>query len=51
MLLVKHQYNVLKRYSKDMYHLATTDSLTGARNKRYLLDEGPSFLAQHQVPV
>jgi diguanylate cyclase (GGDEF)-like protein len=38
---------VLKRYSKDMYHLATTDSLTGARNKRYLLDEGPSFITQH----
>jgi diguanylate cyclase (GGDEF)-like protein len=47
LLLVKHQYNVLKRYSKDMYHLATTDSLTGARNKRYLLDEGPIFINQH----
>jgi diguanylate cyclase (GGDEF)-like protein len=47
LLLVKHQYNVLKRYSKDMYHLATTDSLTGARNKRYLLDEGPTFITQH----
>jgi len=47
LLLVKHQYNVLQRYSKDMYHLATTDSLTGARNKRFLLDEGPTFIAQH----
>lgn len=47
LLLVKHQYNVLKRYSKDMYHLAITDSLTGAKNKRYLLDEGPNFIQQH----
>jgi len=47
LLLIKHQYNVLKRYSKDMYHLATTDSLTGVRNKRYLLDEGATFITQH----
>lgn len=47
LLLVKHQHNVLKRYSKDMYHLATTDSLTGVRNKRFLLDEGTTFIAQN----
>jgi diguanylate cyclase (GGDEF)-like protein len=47
LLLVKHQHNVLKRYSKDMYHLATTDSLTGVRNKRFLLDEGSTFIAQN----
>lgn len=47
LLLVKHQYNVLKRFSRDMYHLATTDSLTGVRNKRYLLDEGPGVIQQH----
>jgi len=27
LLLVKHQYNVIKRYSKDIYKLETTDSL------------------------
>lgn len=48
LLLVKHQYNVLKRYTKDMYHLATTDSLTGVRNKQFLLDEGPTFITQHK---
>ncbi|EIJ43510.1 diguanylate cyclase (GGDEF) domain-containing protein [Beggiatoa alba B18LD] len=48
LLLVKHQYNVLKRYSKDMYQLATTDSLTGVRNKRYLMDEAPAFIQQHK---
>jgi len=47
LLLVKHQYNVLKRYSRDMYQLATTDSLTGTRNKKYLLEEGKSFITQH----
>lgn len=47
LLLVKHQYNVLKRYSRDMYQLATTDSLTGTRNKKYLLEEGKTFIAQH----
>lgn len=47
LLLVKHQHNVLKRYSKDMYHLATTDSLTGVRNKRFLLDEGTAFISQN----
>lgn len=46
LLLVKHQYNVLKRFSRDMYHLATTDSLTGVRNKRFLLDEGPGIIQQ-----
>jgi len=47
LLLVKHQYKVIKRYSKDMYQLATTDGLTGTRNKRYLLEEGKNFIAQH----
>jgi len=49
LLLVKHQYNVLKRYSRDMYQLATTDGLTSVRNKQYLLDEGPEFLKKNPV--
>ncbi len=48
LLLVKHQYNVLKRFSRDMYHLATTDSLTGVRNKRFFLDEAPSLISQNK---
>ncbi len=47
LLLVKHQYNVLKRYSKDIYKLETTDSLTGVHNKKFLLDEGKTFITQH----
>jgi len=47
LLLVKHQYNVLQRYSRDMYRLSITDSLTGVRNKPYLFEEGPSFINRH----
>ncbi|MCP4696547.1 MAG: response regulator [Gammaproteobacteria bacterium] len=47
LLLVKHQYNVLKRYSRDMYQLATTDGLTGVHNKQYLLNDAPDFLKKH----
>lgn len=47
LLLVKHQYKVLKRYSKDIYQLEITDSLTGVRNKKFLLEEGKTFITQH----
>jgi two-component system, cell cycle response regulator len=46
-LLIKHQYNVLQRYSREMQQLTTTDSLTGVRNKGYLLDNGPDFIKKH----
>jgi len=44
LLLVKHQYNVLKRYSNNIYHLETTDSLTGVHNKKFLLEEGKTLI-------
>jgi len=47
LLLIKHQYNVLKRYSRDIYKLETTDSLTGTHNKKFLLEEGKTFIAQN----
>ncbi|MDM8561706.1 response regulator [Candidatus Parabeggiatoa sp. HSG14] len=47
LLLVKHQHNVLKRYSKDIYELETTDSITGTRNKKFLLEEGKTLITQH----
>jgi diguanylate cyclase (GGDEF)-like protein len=47
LLLVKHQYKVLKRYSKNIYHLETTDSLTGAHNKKFLLEEGKTLIKKH----
>ncbi len=49
LLLIKHQYNVLKRYTQDMYQMATTDALTGVRNKQYLYEEGPDFIKRHET--
>lgn len=50
LLLVKHQYDMLKRQAEAMRLLATTDSLTATYNKRYLLDHGEQYLtaAAHQ---
>lgn len=44
LLLIKQQFNALKRQNEEMKRLATTDSLTGVRNKRYLLDHGERFI-------
>jgi len=49
LLLIKHQYSVLQRYSRDMYKLATTDALTSMRNKEYLFSDGPDFIKRHPV--
>jgi len=46
LLLVKHQHNVIKRYSRDIYKLETTDSLTGAYNKKFLFERGKGMVAQ-----
>lgn len=52
LLLVKQQYNALKRQADEMRRLATTDSLTGVRSKRYLLDNGEQFLQKKSnLPV
>ncbi len=50
LLLVKHQYDALKQQAEAMRWLAATDSLTGVRSKRYLLDNGEEFLRrpEHQ---
>lgn len=45
LLLVKQQYNALLRQAEQMKLLATTDSLTGVRSKRYLLDNGERLVA------
>jgi diguanylate cyclase (GGDEF)-like protein len=46
-LLINHQYRVLQRYSKEVRQLATTDSLTGVKNKPYMLDNGADFIKKH----
>lgn len=45
LLLMKQQFTELRRHSDEMRRWATTDSLTGLRNKRYLMDRGPGMLA------
>lgn len=48
LLLIKQQFNALKSQTEEMRQLATTDSLTGVRNKRYLLDYGEQFLSDRR---
>lgn len=48
LLLIKQQFNALKSQTEEMRQLASTDSLTGVRNKRYLLDHGEQFLADRR---
>jgi two-component system cell cycle response regulator len=48
LLLIKQQFVALKSQTEEMRLLATTDSLTGVRNKRYLLDRGEQLLADRR---
>lgn len=45
LLLIKHQYDALKKQAEAMRWIAATDSLTGVRSKRYLVDNGESYIA------
>ena len=52
LLLIKHQYDALKQQTENMRWVAVTDSLTGVRSKRYLVDNGETFLrAEANQPV
>lgn len=46
LLLIKHQYNALKLQAETMRWVAATDSLTGVRSKRYLIDNGENYLRE-----
>jgi two-component system cell cycle response regulator len=46
LLLIKHQYDALKAQTEAMRWVAVTDSLTGVRSRRFLVDNGEAFL-QH----
>ncbi len=45
LLMIKHQFDALKHQAEYMRWIAATDSLTGARSKRYLLDNGENFIS------
>lgn len=44
LLLLKQGFDALRRQSERMRRMAFTDSLTGVRNKRFLLEHGEAFL-------
>lgn len=44
LLLIKHQYDALKKQAEAMRWIAVTDSLTGVRSKRYLVDNGEAYI-------
>lgn len=44
-LLIKHQYDALQHLNNNIEQVASTDALTGVRNRRYLLEHGPRLLA------
>jgi len=48
LLLIRQQYQALQQQHEEMRIMATTDSLTGLRNKRYLLDHGDRFIADRR---
>ena len=44
LLLIRHQFEALKQQAENMRWIAATDSLTGVRSKRYLLDNGEEYI-------
>ena len=44
LLLIRHQFETLKQQTENMRWIAATDSLTGVRSKRYLIDNGEEYI-------
>ena len=44
LLMIRHQFEALKQQAESMRWIAATDSLTGVRSKRYLVDNGEEFI-------
>ena len=44
LLLIRHQFEALKQQAENMRWIASSDSLTGVRSKRYLVDNGEEFI-------
>lgn len=45
LLLIKQQFNALKHQAEEMHRIAATDSLTGVRSRRYMLDHGEALVS------
>jgi len=48
LLLIKQQFYALRFQAEEMRRIASTDSLTGVRSKRYLLDNGEALIRNNQ---
>ena len=48
LLTIRQQYAALRKQADEMHHMAITDTLTGVRNKCYLLRQGERFLADRR---
>ncbi len=46
LLMIKHQYDALERQAQSMEQVATTDTLTGVRNRHYMLENGERLLEE-----
>jgi two-component system cell cycle response regulator len=46
LLMIKHQYDALERQAQKMERVANTDSLTGVRNRHYMLENGERQLQE-----
>jgi two-component system cell cycle response regulator len=46
LLTIKHQYDALERQAQNMEKAASNDSLTGVRNRAYMLENGERFLQE-----
>lgn len=44
LLLIRKQFEALRQQAEEMRWIAATDSLTGVRSKRYLVDNGESYI-------
>lgn len=44
LLLIRQQFEALKKQAESMELIASIDSLTGVRSKRYLLDNGEAYI-------
>ena len=44
LLTIRHQFDALRQQAESMRWIAATDSLTGVRSKRYLVDNGEEFI-------
>jgi len=44
LLLIRHQFEELTKQAENMRWIAATESLTGVRSKRYLVDKGEEYI-------